>query len=153
MPDKHYFFICSLNTRCFPLHIEHIANDFDLMNSDILCLQETQTSLHPTDDMLTRNFRHISLFHLHGMFTYYRQSMSLVKTYNYATSNVESIVTILRKQTTFLTVANVYIAPHSPFAEILHFVKSLLADEAKKKKIVFADDFNLDMLQCNDVQK
>ena len=116
MPEKHSFFIFSLNTRSLPLHIEHIANDFHLINSDILCLQETQTSLHPTDDMLTRNFRHISLFHLHGLFTYYRQNMSLVKTYNYATSNVESIVTILRTQTTFLTVANAYIARHSPFA-------------------------------------
>ena len=39
--DK-YLVICSLNTRSLALHIEHISHDFDILNSSILCFQETQ---------------------------------------------------------------------------------------------------------------
>ena len=32
-----------LNTRSLPSHIDHIVNDYDLLHSDIICLQATHT--------------------------------------------------------------------------------------------------------------
>ena len=41
LETKAYISILSLNTRSLQIHIDDLLNDYDLMQSDILCLQET----------------------------------------------------------------------------------------------------------------
>lgn len=78
--DNDSLLLSCLNTQSLPLHIEHIANDDDLINADILCLEETKTNIHPKDVLLSRKYNCLSIFHLHGIFTYYNKNIVLEKT-------------------------------------------------------------------------
>ena len=43
--NKSHMLLCTLNTRSLKAHAEDIVNDYGIMQSDILCLQETH--MHP----------------------------------------------------------------------------------------------------------
>ena len=115
------------------------------MNADVLCLQETNTNIHPENILFSAKYNYLSLFHLHGIVTYYNKNIVLVKSYNYTAKHIESIVTTFKFTTLSLKIANVYIAPTAALEDVFQFVSNILNNANIGEHILFAGDFNIDM--------
>ncbi len=94
------------------------------MNDNFLCLQETNTNIHPKNILFSTKYNYLSLFHLHGVFTYYNQNIVLVKSYNYTAKHIESIVATFKLTTLSLKRENVYIAPTAALEDVFQFVSN-----------------------------
>lgn len=119
---NEYFKICSLNTRRLPLHFEDIIADYDLMNANILCFQETKTSAPPPNPMFVEKYNHIQLLHSHGILICYTENLTIQNVFMYKINHIESIIYLLHFQKCAIAIANVYCTPNATTEEIIDFI-------------------------------
>jgi len=143
MPRKKCFLICSLNTWSLSLHIEHIAHDNEIMNVHAIRLQETHKYSHQKATALTANYANISMFHLHGISTYYKKTVVLHRSFNYTTKYIDAIIANFQIKTTMFRITNAYIAPRASVNDIIQFVISIMQNLQENHPIVFVGDFKI----------
>ena len=93
LETKAYISIISLNNRSLQIHIDDLLNDYDLMQSDILCLQET----HLTNSMLLKileTFNFISNHSKHGLLICIKKHIKILNHIHFEEKNIEATLEI-----------------------------------------------------------
>ena len=80
--------ILSLNTRNLQEHINYVLNDYDLMQSDILCLQETYLKNSMLNEKFI-SFNCISNFSKHGVMTCFKKHIMISESMHFEEENVK----------------------------------------------------------------
>ena len=81
--------ILSLNTRNLQAHIDDVLNDYDLMQSDILRLQETYLKNSMLKEKFI-SFNFISNFSKHGVMTCFKKHIMISESMHFEEENVEA---------------------------------------------------------------
>jgi endonuclease/exonuclease/phosphatase (EEP) superfamily protein YafD len=138
--------ILSLNTRSLNAHMDDILNDYDLMQSDILCLQETHMALCMQNKQFP-NHNCISSYITHGVMILVKKHVPILDHIHIEEKNVELVLAIFFSHGTEVAILNLYVAPHATFSNIVHVISNALGDFHLNGSIVLVGDFNIDMLQ------
>jgi hypothetical protein len=85
--------ILSLNTRNLNAHMDDILNDYDIMQSDILCLQETHMALCMQNKQFP-NHNCISIYITHGVMIPVKKHVPILDHIHIEEKNVELVLAI-----------------------------------------------------------
>ena len=136
--------ISTLNTRIFHKHLDDIVHDEDLMESMIICFQETYLDYAPQAIELNKFNFNIAHF-VHGVLTCVDKSIDIKKTKNYSDDKVELVATNLHVQQS-IWIFNIYAAPFASIASIIHTIAFANMELVEKDNIVLiVGDFNVDI--------
>ena len=80
--------ILSLNKRNLQAHIDDVLNEYDLMQSDILCLQETYLKNSMLNEKFI-SFNCISNFSKHGVMTCFKKHIMISESMHFEEENVK----------------------------------------------------------------
>jgi len=110
------------------LHIDNIVNDYDLMHSEILCLQETQTNLDLKQSILAEKYKCVSSLHLHDVSTCCKKIIDIHKQKIYATKHIESIGIYIEINNAMVKLENIYSVPCVPLDDVLCLIQTITKD-------------------------
>ena len=136
--------IVTLNTRSLYAHIDDILQDEDLMNSMIICFQETRTDCPPKKNKILKyNFN--TTYSVHGVLSCIDKNISIISTKRFSSHKVELVMSKIVAQR-HLFIMNIYAAR-------LAFVSSIIETiSMAKEQIIDGDcifiilgDFNIDI--------
>jgi exonuclease III len=140
--------ILSINTRNLHAHIVDICNDYDTMQSDILCLQETYMTLSMNNEHFP-NFICISNFIKHGVMILVKKHITLLEHRHFEEYNVEAMLANIIIHGLQIAILNIYASPHATLTNIIRIITKALCTLHPNKVIIILGDFNIDMLQSN----
>jgi exonuclease III len=140
--------ILSLNTRNLHAHMDDILNDYDTMQSDILCLQETYMTLCMQNKQFP-NHNCISSYITHGVMILVKKHVTILEHIHFEENNVEMVLAKVFLHESEIAILNLYVAPHATFSNILNVLSNALDHLHLNETIVIVGDFNIDMLQNN----
>jgi exonuclease III len=148
IPCNQHLIICSLNTRSMVLHIEDIAHDTELLESHILCLQETHLHSPPMHTIFANQYTCIATYSVHGLVIAVKKGIPILQTATYNEKFVEAIVLDLKLHNNTMKIINIYIKPNTVFDKVNCALNCILSENNNTKMpIVLAGDFNIDMLK------
>jgi hypothetical protein len=110
--------IFSLNTCNLNAHIDDIVNDYDIMQSDILCLQETYMTMCMENEQF-QNFNCISNCIEHGVMILVKKYIPILEHMHFEEQNVEALLTKEIVHGSQIAILNIYVAPHATLTSIL----------------------------------
>jgi exonuclease III len=140
--------ILSLNTRSLHAHMDDILNDYDTMQSNILCLQETYMALCLQNKQFP-NHNCISSYITHGVMILVKKHVTILEHIHFEENNVEMVLAKVFFNGSKIAILNLYVAPHATFSNILNVLSNALDHLHLNETIVIVGDFNIDMLQNN----
>jgi hypothetical protein len=126
IPPNH-FIICSLNTRSFVMHAQEIAHDHKLINTTILCLQETKQTTQDHLKFLSMNFNYYFAMSIHRLLTCYAKTIPSLQMTTFATKHLESITIDLLHLGNQLRITNVYTTPRAPIQEFFNLIENVIS--------------------------
>ena len=138
--------ILSLNTCNLNAHMDDILNDYDIMQSDIMCLQETHMALCMQNKQFP-NHNCISSYITHGVMILVKKHVPILDHIHIEEKNVELVLAIFFSHGTEVAILNLYVAPHVAFSNIVNVISNTLDHFHMNGSIVLVGDFNIDMLQ------
>jgi exonuclease III len=141
--------ILSLNTHNLNAHINDILNDYDIMQSDILCLQETYMTLCMENEQF-QNFNCISNCIKHGVMILVKKHIPILEHMHFEEQNVEAMLAKVIVHESQIAILNIYVAPHATLTNIMNTIAKALHHLHLNEIIIILGDFNIDMLQSND---
>lgn len=145
--------ISSLNTQSLFLHFDKILSDFDLMHSNIICLQETRDTKRTNFALFNKTFHCFSTNGCHDTITFADRKFAIKKYDTHIRDHMEAIVLSLYYHGTYLLVTNIYKAPHGLLSELFSCIGSIFISCTGSTKIILTGDFNVDMLEKSEAQK
>jgi len=104
--------ILSLNTRSLNAHMDDILNDYDIMKSNILCLQETHMALCTQNKKLP-NHNFISSYITHGVMILVKKHVTILEHMHFEENNVEMVLTKVIFHESEIAILNLYAALHA----------------------------------------
>jgi exonuclease III len=149
---KSYVSILLLNTCNLHAHMDDILNDYDTMQSDIMCLQETYMALCMQNKQFP-NRNCISSYITHGVMILVKKHVPILDHIHFEEKNVEVVLAKIFVHGTKIAILNLYAAPHATFSNILNVISNALGHFHLNGPIVLVGDFNVDMLQNNAITK
>jgi hypothetical protein len=111
--------ILSLNTRRLNAHMDDILNDYDIMQSDILHLQETHMALC-TQNKQFPNHNCISSYITHGVMILVTIHLPILDHIHIKENNIELVLAKKNSHETEVAILNLYVSPHAAFSNIVH---------------------------------
>ena len=141
-----YVSILSLNTRNLNAHMDDILNDYDLMQSDVLCLQETRMALFMQNKQFP-NHNCISSYITHGVMILVKKHVPILDHIHIKEKNVKLVLAKKKSHGTKVAILNLYTSPHATFSNIVNVISNALDHFHLNRSIVLVGDFNIDMLQ------
>jgi exonuclease III len=126
--------------------MDDILNDYDLMQSDILCLQETHMELCMQNKKFP-NHNCISSYITHGVMILVKKHVPILDHTHIKEKNVELVLTKNISHGTEIAILNMYVSPHVTFSNIVNVISNALDHFHLNGSIVLVGDFNIDMLQ------
>jgi hypothetical protein len=111
--------ILSLNTRSLNAHMNDILNDYDTMQSDILCLQETYMTLCMQNKQFP-NFNCISSYITHGVMILLKKHIAILEHMHFEEQNVEMLLARVIFHESQIAILNLYVALHATFTNIVN---------------------------------
>jgi exonuclease III len=144
--------ILTLNTRSLHAHMNDILNDYDTMQSDILCLQETYMTLSMQNQQFP-SFNCISSCTKHGVMTLVKKHLPILEHMHYEDQSVEVLIAKVAFHGSHLAIINIYAAPHATLSNIFNTITKALCHFHQHEILVILGDFNIDMSQCNEQTK
>jgi len=146
------FFILSLKTRNLHAHLADICNDYDTMQSDILCLQETHMLLCMEKECF-KNFNCISSCIKHGVMILIKKNIIILEHTHFEDCFVEALLAKIKVHTLQIAILNIYASPRANLNNILNVIEKALYHLDLNNIIVILGDFNIDMVHCNKKKK
>ncbi|KAH9323082.1 hypothetical protein KI387_017721, partial [Taxus chinensis] len=140
--------IASLNTRSLHAHREAILHDHELMQSQILCLQETHIASAIAMDYLDR-YQCLSAHHVHGLPIFIANNIRLVEKHCFHNAHVESLLAKILLQQQRISVVNVYVAPNANLENIFIVLDNVFRSLDLSIPTYILGDFNIDMQNKN----
>jgi exonuclease III len=128
--------------------MDDILNDYDTMQSDIMCLQETYMTLCMQNKQFT-NHNFISRYITHGMMIFVKKHVTILEHMHFEENNVEMVLTKVFLHASEIATLNLYVALHATFSNILNVISNALYHFHLNETIVIVGEFNIDMLQNN----
>jgi exonuclease III len=138
--------ILSLNTCNLHAHMNDILNDYDTMQSDILCLQETYMTLCMQNKQFP-NHNCISSYITHGVMILVKKHVTILEHMHFEEKNVEMVLARVIFHESEIAILNLYAALHATLPNILNVVSNALQHLHLNETIIILGDFNVDMLQ------
>jgi exonuclease III len=123
-----------------------ILNDYDLMQSDILCLQETHMALCMQNKQFP-NHNFISSYITHGVMTLVRKHVPILDHIHIKENIVEPVLVKSFSHEIEVAILNLYVAPIATFSNIVHVISNAFGHFHLNGPILLVGDFNIDMLQ------
>lgn len=106
MPNS-YILLCTLNTHSLRAHTNDIVNDYDIMDSNIFCLQEVH--LPPSHTNLLHKYNSHIVYHIHGIIIFTTDNLLVLNTREHKIQNTEAIMLTLHHDAIEFNVSNIYI--------------------------------------------
>jgi exonuclease III len=128
--------------------MDDILNDYDTMQSDILCLQETYMTLCMQNKQFP-NHNCISSYITHGVMILVKKHVTILEHMRFEENNVEMVLAKVIFHGSEIAILNLYAASHATFSNILNVLSNALEHLHLNETIVIVGDFNIDMLQNN----
>jgi exonuclease III len=144
--------ILTLNTRSLHAHMNDILNDYDTMQSDILCLQETYMTLSMQNQQFP-SFNCISSCTKYGVMTLVKKHLPILEHMHYEDQSVEVLIAKVAFHGSHLAIINIYASPQATSSSILNTITKALCHLHQNDILVILGDFNIDMSQCNEKTK
>jgi exonuclease III len=144
--------ILTLNTRSLHAHMNDILNDYDTMQADILCLQETYMTLSMQNQQFP-SFNCISSCTKHGVMTLVKKHLPILEHMHYEDQSVEVLIAKVSFHGSHLSIINIYASPHASLSSIFNTITKALCHFHQHGILVILGDFNIDMSQCNEKTK
>jgi exonuclease III len=138
----------SLNTHNLHAHMDHILNNYDTMQSDVLCLQETYMALCMQNKQFP-NHNCISSYITHGVMILVKKHVTILEHIHFKENNVEMVFAKVFFNGSTIAILNLYAAPHATFSNTLNVLSNALDHLHLNETIVIVGDFNIDMPQNN----
>ena len=139
--------ITLLNTRSLKKHYKDIMKDQHLLDSDILCLTETQLQIDEDTSVIESRFQDHFKMHFNSNEDKYRSTAfcysNRVSVLDHEDHNVISIIAITKPQFYEYptTIVLVYLSPNSPIAS---FLDQLVYFTNARTIYILLGDFNID---------
>jgi len=144
MCSKNMLSISTLNTRSFRNHLDDIVHDEDLMQSMVICFQETYLDQAPKAIELDKFNFNIAHF-VHGVLTCVDKSIDIKRTKNYSDDKVELVATNVHVQQT-VWIFNIYAAPFASIRSIIDTIALATMELIEKDSVVLiVGDFNVNI--------
>ena len=105
-PNLHLL-LCMLNTHSLRAHTNDIVNDYDIIDSNILCLQEVH--LPPSHTNILDKYNSHTLYHIHGITTFVTNNLQVLNIKEHKTQNSEAITLTLPHHAIKYNVTNICI--------------------------------------------
>jgi exonuclease III len=140
--------ILTLNIRNLHAHMDDILNDYDTMQSDILCLQEKYMTLCMQNKQFP-NHNCISSYTTHGVMILVKKHVTILEHMHFKENIVEMVLAKVIFHESKITILNLYAAPHATLSNILNVLSNALHHLHLNETIIILGDFNIDMLQNN----
>jgi exonuclease III len=128
--------------------MDDIFNDYDTMQSDILCLQETYMTLCMQNKQFP-NHNCISSYITHGVMILVKKHVTILEDMHFEENNVEMVLAKVIFHGSEIATLNLCAALHATFSNILNVLSNALEHLHQNETIVIVGDFNIDMLQNN----
>jgi exonuclease III len=126
--------------------MDDILNDYVLMQSDILCFQETHMELCMQNKQFPNN-NCISSYITHGVMIPVKKHVPILDHIHIEEKNVELVLANFFSHGTEVAILNLYDAPHATFSNIVNVISNALDHFHVNRSIVLVGDFDIDMLQ------
>ena len=142
--------VCSFNTLSLRRHIEDIKSDPILLQSQVLCLQETWLEDGEEEDGryqlegFTGYFT--SVGRGKGLAVYVREEVEIGRVNKFAEPNIQ----LTKITTSQLDIVTLYRSQEEPLFRAVHFLQNLINP---KKDTLVIGDFNYDANKKNDLSK
>ena len=136
--------LCTLNTRSLKPHINDITNDYDIMSSDIICIQEVHMQILKINDEF-QHFNNFNAYHIHGIMTLANKTLVISKIKKKNTTNIESITITTLIKSNELNICNLYARPNTPIEEYATIVQQVIAYVKPMTNLYIVGDFNIYM--------
>ena len=137
-----HFLLCTLNTWSLHAHKADQLNDFEIMSSDVLCLQEAHISL-PQNHSLYGLFTTQCNNAIHGFMKMIWNPITIIRRENYTSLYVEAIT--LTKLNNIFNISNIYARPNSPIIDIKKALDNITNTIYWNINTYIVGDFNIDM--------
>jgi exonuclease III len=138
--------ILTLNTRSLHAHMNDILNDYDTMQSDILCLQETYMTLSMQNQQFP-SFNCISSCTKHGVMKLVKKHLPILEHMHYEDQSVEVLIAKVALRGSHLAIINIYAAVHATLSSIFNTITKALCHFHQNEILVILGDFNINMSQ------
>ena len=112
--------IASLNTRSLQAHLDDILGDEDLMNSMILCFQETRTNCPPSKKQFSK-FNFNTGHYVHGLLSCIQENIGIVETIFFWKDKVELLMSEVYAQR-HVCIMNIYVAPFASLSNVIETI-------------------------------
>jgi hypothetical protein len=143
-----YVSILLVNTHNLNAHMNDILNEYDTMQSDISCLQETYMTLCMQNKKFP-NHNCISSYITHGVMILVKKHVTILEHMHFEEKNVEMVLARVIFRESEIAISNIYVAPQATLPNILNVVSNALQHLHLNETIIILGDFNIDMLQNN----
>jgi hypothetical protein len=126
--------------------MDDILNDYDIMQSDILCLQETHMALCMQNEQFS-NHNCISSYITHGVMILVKKHVPILDHIHIEEKNVELVLANFFSQETEVAILKSLCCSPCIITNIVHVISNALGHFHLNRPIVLVGDFNIDMLQ------
>lgn len=138
--------LCTLNTHSLKDYINDIVNGYDIMSSNILCLQELH--MHPSQmNNVFEQFHSYAIHNIYGISTLTKKHLLVSKIKEHKKTNVEAITVTILEANNEINICNVYAKPNAPILEITKIINEVVTYANIINPLYIISDFNIDM--CN----
>jgi endonuclease/exonuclease/phosphatase (EEP) superfamily protein YafD len=128
--------------------MDDILNDYDTMQYNTLCLQETYMALCMQNEQFP-NHSCISSYITHGVMILVKKHVPILEHTYFEEKNVEMVLAKIFFHGTEIAILNLYVAPHATFSNILNVLSNALDLLHLNGTTVLVGDFNIGMLKNN----
>ena len=139
-----HFTITSLNTCGYHTHLSNLLNDFDIMSSNILCLQEVNVKVKDSDPF-TEKYNYFYIHGIHGLLNLTRKELKTTKIHEYITQNVEVMTMIVTYLNNAINITNIYVRPKCDINDIKSALNYILNNIDPNNTLYIVGDFNTNM--------
>jgi exonuclease III len=112
--------MCSLHEN-----INDIASDYDTMQSNILCIQETYMTLTMQTEQF-QCFNCLSNCNRHGMMILVKKNLTILEHIHFEEPNVEVLVARVIFKGFHIAIINIYVSPYAILTNIVNAIAKAL---------------------------
>jgi len=117
--------IISPNMHSLHEQVNGIVSDYDTMQSNILCIQETYMTL-PMKNEQFLSFNCISNCNKHGVMILVKKHLTILESMQFEEQNVEVLVPRVIVKGLHIVIINIYTTPHAILSNIVNSIAKAL---------------------------